>query len=116
MRCDLRFSICDFRLEEGFSGSKLAKKVTDRFQTKDVFEIAKKLDISIVYENWFPVTLGEIDFKNKRITVNENAEIPFEKIIAHEIGHYFLEEFSPQRHGEAEKFCDDFAEELTKNL
>ncbi len=112
MQCDLRFSIYDFRLEEGFSGSKLAEKVTNQFRTNNVFRIAQKLEISIVYEKWFPVTLGEFDKKKRRITVNENAEIPFEKIIAHELGHYFLEEFLPRRHRDAEKICDEFADEL----
>jgi Zn-dependent peptidase ImmA (M78 family) len=112
MQCDLRFSIYDFRLEEGLSGSKLAEKVMNRFHTNSVDEIARTLGISIVYEKWFPITLGEFDRKNRRITVNENATIPFETIIAHELGHYFLEEFSRQRHRDAEKICDEFADEL----
>jgi Zn-dependent peptidase ImmA (M78 family) len=98
------------------NGLRLAKVVSDKFGANDVFEIAQKLDISITYAKWFPVTLGEFDGKNKRITVNENAKIPFEKIIAHELGHYFLAEFSPQRHRDTEKICDEFAEELTKDL
>ena len=97
------------------NGINLAQTIFAEFQTKDVFEIAKRLNVSIVYEKWFPVTLGEFDKKNRQITVNRNAAIPFEKIIAHELGHYFLEEFSPQRHGDTEKICDDFAEELLKN-
>jgi Zn-dependent peptidase ImmA (M78 family) len=97
-------------------GVALAQNVYSEFGTNCVFEIAKRLDISIVYEKWFPVTLGEFDKKNRRITVNENAQIPREKIIAHELGHYFLEEISPQRHRDAEKICDDFAEEMTKDL
>jgi Zn-dependent peptidase ImmA (M78 family) len=96
------------------NGLNLAQKIYSEFGTNDVFEIARKLSISIVYEKWFPVTLGEFDKKNRRITVNQNAEIPFEKIIAHELGHYFLEEKSPQRHGETEKICDNFAEELLR--
>ncbi len=96
-------------------GVTLAQKIYSEFQTNDVFEIATRLEISIVYAKWFPVTLGELDRKNRRITVNENAQIPREEIIAHELGHYFLEEISPQRHGDAEKICDDFAEELLAN-
>jgi Zn-dependent peptidase ImmA (M78 family) len=94
----------------------MAKSVISDFGTNNVFEIAEKLDISIIYAKWFPVTLGEFDRKNRRITVNQNAEKPFEKIIAHELGHYFLAEFSPQRHRDTEKICDEFAEELTKDL
>jgi Zn-dependent peptidase ImmA (M78 family) len=112
MRCDLGFGIADF-------GLVLANEVIKQFGTNDVFEIAEKLKISIVYEKWYPVTLGELDRKNRRITVNENAGIPFERIIAHELGHYFLGETEPQSRGDAEfdeeKFCDEFAEELLKN-
>jgi Zn-dependent peptidase ImmA (M78 family) len=93
-------------------GIDLAEKIYSEFQTNDVFEIARRLNLSIVYEKWFPVTFGEFDCKNQRIIINENAEIPVEKIIAHELGHYFLEEFSRQRHRDAEKICDEFADEL----
>jgi Zn-dependent peptidase ImmA (M78 family) len=87
----------------------LAEFVTSEFQTSDVFEIARRLDISITYAKWFPVTLGEFDKKNRRITVNENAKIPFEKIIAHELGHYFAQDLKLV---DEEKFCDEFAEAL----
>lgn len=96
-------------------GVELAKTISSKFGTTDVFEIARRSDISITYAKWFPVTLGELDKKNRRITVNENARIPFEKIIAHELGHYFLEEFEPRRRGNAETICDEFAHELLKN-
>jgi Zn-dependent peptidase ImmA (M78 family) len=97
------------------NGLNLALKVYSDFGTNDVFEIAKQLEISITYAKWFPVTLGEYDKKNRRIMVNENANIPFEKIIAHELGHYFLAEFSPQRHRDIERICDEFADELLRN-
>jgi Zn-dependent peptidase ImmA (M78 family) len=106
---------CKCGLRNAECGICLAKSVISKFGTNDVFEIALRYDISITYGKWFPVTLGEFDRKNRRITVNENAEIPFEKIIAHELGHYFLEEFSPQKYGDTEKICDDFAEQLLIN-
>ncbi|MCU0238996.1 MAG: hypothetical protein MUC29_06105 [Pyrinomonadaceae bacterium] len=90
-------------------GLNLAQKVYCDFGTNNVFEIAEKLEILIVYEKWFPVTLGEFDKKNKRITVNENAKISFKKIIAHELGHYFAQNLKLV---EEEKFCDEFAENL----
>ncbi len=106
-------------------GLSLVRKIVKKFQTNDVFEIARRLNISITYGKWFPVTLGEFDKKNKRITVNLNAEISFEKIIAHELGHCFLEEILPvgspafrlntlKRELQTEKICDDFAEELLR--
>lgn len=91
------------------NGIDLVHKIHFRFGTNDVFEIAEILDISIIYEKWFPVTLGEFDRKKKRITVNQNAAIPFEKIIAHELGHYFAQDLEII---DEEKFCDEFAENL----
>lgn len=93
------------------NGLSLANEVASRFQTNNVFEIAERLDISITYETWFPVTLGEFDRKSMRITVNKNAEIPFEKIIAHELGHYFAQNLTVI---DEERFCDEFAAELLK--
>jgi Zn-dependent peptidase ImmA (M78 family) len=103
---DLGFGNSDF-------GLSLAKSVISRFGTNDVFEIARRLDISITYAKWFPITLGEFDKKNRRITVNENAKIPIEKIIAHELGHYFAQDLKLV---DEEKFCDEFAEALTQDI
>jgi Zn-dependent peptidase ImmA (M78 family) len=108
---------CDGGMRNAACGFCLAKFVVSKFGTDNVFKIARKLAISIAYAKWFPVTLGEFDSKNKRITVNENAEIPFEKIIAHELGHYFLQTKFDLKTVTVnkEKFCDEFAEELLKN-
>jgi Zn-dependent peptidase ImmA (M78 family) len=120
MRCDMAIDRGgDAERAKPFAaanGLSLASEVASRFQTKCVFEIARKSNIAIVYGKWFPVTLGEFDIKNKRITVNENGGIPFERIIAHELGHYFLRdnfELRPLSFDE-EQFCDEFADELLK--
>ncbi len=107
----------DLGLGNSDLGLSVAKSVVTGFGTNNVFEIAQNLNISITYAKWFPVTLGEFDKKNRRITVNKNAEIPFEKIIAHELGHYFVWLNFELRHlnFDEEKFCDEFAEELLKN-
>ena len=104
----------DVEKSEPFSetnGLSLAIEVVSKFQTNHIFEIAQKVNVSIIYEKWFPVTFGEFDRQKRRITVNENAEIPLEKIIAHELGHYFLQDLKVL---DEEKFCDEFAEELLK--
>jgi Zn-dependent peptidase ImmA (M78 family) len=100
-------------LAKVMTGTNLARSIVTKFQTSDVFEIAARLDISIIYSLWFPVTLGEFDKKNRRITVNENAKIPREKIVAHELGHYFAQNL---KLSDEENFCDDFADELTRDL
>jgi Zn-dependent peptidase ImmA (M78 family) len=110
-RCDFRCQIPDSRL-----GLEASEQVFSRFQTCDVFEIAEKVGVKIVYQKWFPVTLGEFDWRTKTIIVNENAPIAAEKIIAHELGHYFLREFDVKNVADEENFCDEFANELLKEF
>lgn len=90
----------------------LIQKVYEKFQTRDVFEIAEKAGVSIIYQKWHPVTVGEFDWRAKTICVNENAKISSEKIVAHELGHYFLREMEVQGILNEEGFCDEFANEL----
>ena len=111
MQCDFTTQISNFRL-----ASELAEQVLRRFQTSDVFKIAEIINLKIVYQKWFPVTLGEFDWRTKTIIINENANIPYEKIIAHELGHYFLREFGVENVVDEEKFCDEFASELLEDL
>lgn len=87
----------------------LARKIFEWFQTRDVCAIAEKSQIKIIYQNWYPVTLGEFDWREKTIYVNESAPIESEKIIAHELGHYFLRIFEADDVADAERFCDEFA-------
>lgn len=98
----------------------LASIIFCRYGTRDVYAIAERAGLKIVYQKWFPATAGEFHFKTKTIYVNENAGIPTEKIIAHELGHYFLKESETQRRRDAEdfdeeEFCDEFAEKLLKD-
>lgn len=111
MQCDFRTQISNFRL-----ASELAEQVLRRFQTSDVFKIAEIINLKIVYQKWFPVTSGEFDWRTKTIIVNENANIPYENIIAHELGHYFLREFGVENVADEEKFCDEFASEILEDL
>lgn len=92
--------------------NELTEKVVNRFQTRDVSRIAEKSGLKIIYEKWFPVTLGEFDWKKREIRVNENAEISFDKIIAHELGHYFVKFYELNVKGDEETFCDEFAGKL----
>ncbi len=88
-----------------------ARAVIEKFNTRDVFEIAGKAGVQIICEKWFPVTIGEFDRKNKTICVNLNADAAVEKIIAHELGHFFARDLKLKK-AEEEKFCDDFAKSL----
>ena len=106
-------------MEEGkqkieVSGQEFAKRIFANFGTCDVFEVSEKAGVEIVYEKWFPVTVGEFDRKNKKICVNLNARAKVEKIIAHELGHFFAQDLNLSR-AEEEKFCGDFAKGLLEN-
>ena len=106
----------DFGLENKnqklkFAAQELAKRIFAKFGTDNIFEIAEKADVEVVYEKWFPTTIGEFDRKNKTICVNLNAREKAEKIIAHELGHFFAQDLNLSR-TEEEKFCDAFAKSL----
>lgn len=77
----------------------------------DPFEIAAKLGLKVKFAKWHPVTAGEILFDRMEIVVNENAALPGERIVAHELGHFVVrrEKFIVD---DEEKFCDRFAERL----
>ncbi|CAN5540971.1 hypothetical protein BH10ACI2_BH10ACI2_17580 [soil metagenome] len=97
-----------------FLADKIAQKIVADLETRDVYEIARLSDISIVFERWFPVTFGEFDRKNRRMTVNQNAPVAVETIIAHELGHYFLQNLVPSVGVDFERLCDRFADALLK--
>jgi Zn-dependent peptidase ImmA (M78 family) len=90
---------------------KIADMIFEKFGTKDVFEIAEKARVKIVFERWFPATIGEFDRKNKLICVNLNASEKVEKIIAHELGHFFAHDFNFDK-VEEERFARKFAQIL----
>lgn len=96
---------------------KTAEKIIEKFGTADVFQIAEKSNVKIVYESWFPATVGEFDKKTNTICVNRRA-LEIEKfseckIIAHELGHFFAADFNLDRKTE-EAFAETFAVELMK--
>ncbi len=97
--------------------SETARKIVEKFGTNDVYAIAEKVGVKIVYENWHPVTIGEYDKKSRQICVNLRAvnddKFTERKIIAHELGHFFAAAFDFDRKQE-ENFACSFAEELTK--
>ena len=93
---------------------KIAQKIVADLETRDVYEIAQRSDISVEFERWYPVTLGEFDRKNRRITVNRNAAVGAETIVAHELGHYFLQDLAASEGLDIERFCDRFADALLR--
>ncbi len=96
------------------NGKALAQWVIERYGTSDVFALIDRVGISLTYARWHPVTLGEFDKKKKSICINLNATVAKERIIAHELGHYFAEEIPDKRsRAEEEQLAEDFAAELT---
>ena len=99
----------------------VARKIVNLSGTNDVFTIAEKACLKIVYESWYPVTIGEFERKTRTIRVNraaleksENCESLERKIIAHELGHFFAGGLKLEKHSE-EDFAREFAERLTEN-
>lgn len=84
-------------------------KIVLEFKTSDVISIAEKAGVKIVYERWFPVTIGEYDRKNRTICVNLNASEKVEKIVAHELGHFFAADLELNKEDE-EIFARLFAD------
>ncbi len=87
----------------------------EKFGTRDVFLMAEKVGVPIVYQNWHPVTFGEYDKKTRTIRVNLRAlrenKISKELIVAHELGHFFAAEYDYDRKTE-ESFAEEFAAKL----
>ena len=71
-------------------GNELAQTISEQFGTKNIVELCQIADISVRYEKWNPVTLGEFDRKHNTICINLNALIAPTDILAHEVGHYFI--------------------------
>jgi Zn-dependent peptidase ImmA (M78 family) len=97
------------------TGQELAQKVVAKYATTDVLAIAKLLNINVMYEKWHPSTVGEFDKKTKTICINLNAEMPPLSILAHELGHYFLNEMNTRfERNEEEIIVEAFANALGK--
>lgn len=74
------------------TGLNLANIVSQRYQTADVAELARRAGVSVRYERWHPVTVGEYHKKTGTICINLNASVAHNQILAHELGHFFIHE------------------------
>ena len=99
----------------------LIDEIAGEYGTRDVYEIAEKAGVSIIYESWHPATVGEFERKTKTIRVNRNAletaedaENLRKKIVAHELGHFFAINLKMDKK-EEEEFAQSFAEKLLEN-
>lgn len=94
------------------------KRTVAEFGTSNPCEIAEKANVKIVFESWYPVTIGEFERKTKTIRVNRRAVAESEtdgnlekNIIAHELGHFFAADLKLNK-AEEENFAQQFAETL----
>ncbi|HEX8567747.1 MAG TPA: hypothetical protein VF648_19060 [Pyrinomonadaceae bacterium] len=102
------------------NGKQAAQKAREKYGTNDPFIIAEKAGVRVVYESWYPTTIGEFEREGNTIRVNRRAlennknAADLERIIvAHELGHYFALDLNLDRK-EEEVFARDFAAELLK--
>lgn len=56
----------------------------------DPFHLVQSWGVRVVIGSWHPTTWGEYDRRKVRIYLNELAPLPLEKILAHELGHYWV--------------------------
>ena len=83
-------------------GTKLARRVVETYGTRDVFEVATGAGVSIFYQRWPLITIGECEPRRATIRVNTAAlehapeltqplssQALARIIIAHELGHFF---------------------------
>ena len=95
------------------SGEELAHEIIGKFDTNDVFVMCERAGISVHFEKWHSVTLGEFDRKTNAICVNLNAKIDQNQIIAHELGHYFIHQKSIKlSRNEEEIMAENFAKKI----
>ena len=102
------------------NGKQAAQKAREKYGTHDPFIIAEKAGVRVVYESWYPTTIGEFEKDSKTIRVNRRAlennknAADLERIItAHELGHFFALDLKLDGK-EEEIFAGEFAAELLK--
>ena len=94
-------------------GKNLALKIIEKYSSTDVFDLAKQAGVAIIYEKWHPVTYGEFDKKNLTISINLNAPLSIDCILAHELGHFFIHKMGiAMGKLEEEIVAEDFAKTI----
>jgi predicted SprT family Zn-dependent metalloprotease len=104
------------------NGKQAAKRAGEKYGTREPFVIAEKAGVQIIYESWYPTTIGEFERDEKTIRVNrralennKNAADLEQIIVAHELGHFFATELKLDG-SEEERFAREFAAELLKKM
>lgn len=97
----------------------MVDEIAGEYGTRDVFLIAEKACVPIIYESWHPFAFGEFERKTRTIFVNRNALAKAEnaadlerRIVAHELGHFFATNLKMGKKQE-EKFARVFAKILS---
>ncbi|HVF88195.1 MAG TPA: hypothetical protein VM866_11425 [Pyrinomonadaceae bacterium] len=82
-------------------GAETARRAVARFETDEVFTLARRAGVKITYGRWPLVTIGECEKRSRTIRINLNAieransikylgkELLERAIIAHELAHLF---------------------------
>lgn len=94
-----------------YADEKMLNDLIGILPTHDAFELAALNGIRIRFARWHPVTAGELVHDRMEITINQNAPLSTEKVIAHELGHFMVKRDNIILDDE-EKFCDAFAGKL----
>jgi len=82
----------------------------------DPFHLAQRWAVDVVLESWHPATWGEYDQRTLKIYLNKQAPISLEKILAHELGHFWIHQRGYQlSRMEEEAWVEAFADELDQS-
>jgi Zn-dependent peptidase ImmA (M78 family) len=93
------------------NGIQLALKIVNQYNTTDVFKLARLAGVIVKKECWYPATWGEFDPISKNITINLNATIEPEIILAHELGHFFADKIGITN---SESLAEEFQKTILK--
>lgn len=113
-------------------GAELACAIRARYGTSDVFEIAERAAVRVVYACWSLVTVGEYDARTRTVTVNlaaldclhlsgndderQTTEALRRVIIAHELGHLFMSEDASGTRSMKRMLCEEVAHGFARSL
>ncbi|MER3426811.1 MAG: hypothetical protein C4334_01735 [Pyrinomonas sp.] len=103
--------------------TELAKKAVEEFGTRDVYEIARRLGVSIDFARWPLVTVGECEACTIRVNLTALDRAPHRRgwfsrdglariIVAHELGHLLAARWGVEDKRADEGLIHDFVREL----
>lgn len=94
----------------------VVRELAEAEKSLDPFYLAQRWGVAVVLESWHPATWGEYDRRNAQIYLNKQAPVSLQKILAHELGHFWIHQQGFQlSRKEEETWVEAFADELDQS-